>query len=436
MPAPRPNIVYQHSHDTGRYIQPYGYDIPAPNMQRLAAEGVLFRHAHCAAPTCSPSRAALLTGQAAHSSGMNGLCHRGWRLDDYRQHLVHALHPAGYHTVLAGLQHVAPDPALLGFDEDLSTQHKAAREVASRAAAFLDSVSEEPFFIDIGFRENHRAFPQTDAAEARYVRPPDPLPDTEATRRDMAGYCAMVHDHDAGVGVVLDALDANGLTDNTLVIQTTDHGIAFPLMKCNLTDHGTGVLLIMRGPHAFSGGRVLDSLVSQIDLFPTLCDLLEIPPPGWLQGRSMMPLIRGETDEINEAVFAEVNYHAAYEPQRSVRTRRHKYIHRYGEYAGVTLPNVDNGLSKTCLLEHDWTDRQPEVEQLYDLAFDPHEARNLAAEPAMAPVLAQMRERLGRWMRETDDPILDGLPLPPPPGARFNEPHQESPGDPVTETPG
>ena len=92
------------------------------------------------------------------------------------------------------------------------------------------------------------------------------------------------------------------------------------------------------------------------------------------------------------------------------------------------LPNVDDGLSKTCLLEHDWTDRQPEKEQLYDLTFDPHEARNLAAEPAMAPVLAQMRE--------TDDPILDGLPLPLPPGARFNEPHHGSPNAPVTKPPG
>ena len=92
MGARRPNILYIHSHDTGRYVQPYGHAIPTPHIQRLAEEGVLFRKAFCAAPTCSPSRASLLTGQHAHNSGMLGLAHRGFKLNDYKQHL--ALHPA------------------------------------------------------------------------------------------------------------------------------------------------------------------------------------------------------------------------------------------------------------------------------------------------------------------------------------------------------
>ncbi|NLF01445.1 MAG: sulfatase-like hydrolase/transferase, partial [Anaerolineales bacterium] len=87
----RPNILYIHSHDTGRYVQPYGHAIATPNIQRLADEGILFRRAFSAAPTCSPSRAALLTGQCAHSSGMLGLAHRGFCLNDVRQHLVHTL---------------------------------------------------------------------------------------------------------------------------------------------------------------------------------------------------------------------------------------------------------------------------------------------------------------------------------------------------------
>ncbi len=79
-----PNILYLHSHDTGRYVQPYGHAIPTPNIQRLAEQGVLFRKAFCAAPTCSASRACLLTGQYAHSNGMLGLAHRGFSLRDYR----------------------------------------------------------------------------------------------------------------------------------------------------------------------------------------------------------------------------------------------------------------------------------------------------------------------------------------------------------------
>ncbi len=87
---------------------------------------------------------------------------------------------------------------------------------------------------------------------------------------------------------MLDALDANGLSENTLVICTTDHGIAFPRMKGNLTDHGIGVMLIMRGPGGFTGGKVYDALVSHIDLYPTICDLLEIEHPSWLQGTSLL----------------------------------------------------------------------------------------------------------------------------------------------------
>ena len=92
---PLPNIVYMHSHDTGRHIEPYGHPVPAPNLMQLARKGVLFRKAFCAAPTCSPSRAALLTGQCAHSSGMIGLAHRGLALNDYSQHLVNTLCPVG-----------------------------------------------------------------------------------------------------------------------------------------------------------------------------------------------------------------------------------------------------------------------------------------------------------------------------------------------------
>src|SRR6476660_8683988 len=103
----RPNLVYIHSHDTGRFVSPYGYAIATPNLQKLAESGVLFRKAFCAAPTCSPSRAALLTGQAPHSSGLIGLAHRGFALHDPAQHLAHTLKNAGYYGVLTGMQHVA-----------------------------------------------------------------------------------------------------------------------------------------------------------------------------------------------------------------------------------------------------------------------------------------------------------------------------------------
>src|SRR3954453_18517055 len=135
----RPNILYLHSHDTGRYIQPYGYAVPTPNLQKLAAEGFLFRQAFDAAPTCSPSRASLLTGQCPHSSGMLGLAHRGFSLNDYGQHVIHTLRKAGYNSALCGLQHIARDPKIIGYDRIVPTGSNRAANVAPAAVEFLKS---------------------------------------------------------------------------------------------------------------------------------------------------------------------------------------------------------------------------------------------------------------------------------------------------------
>jgi N-sulfoglucosamine sulfohydrolase len=226
-------------------------------------------------------------------------------------------------------------------------------------------------------------------------------------------------------------LDANDLADNTLVICTTDHGIAFPGMKCNLTDHGIGVMLIMRGPGGFEGGKVCDAMISHTDLYPTICELVGIEPPNWLQGKSIMPLIRGEVEQIHDQVFAEVTYHAAYEPMRGVRTLRYKYIRRFEARDSPVLPNCDDGPSKDVWMKHGWQQEAPAMEQLYDLVFDPNEAYNLADHPSLTKVLAEMRSRLDRWMRETDDPLLQG-PVAAPPGARVNDPDGTSPRETTT----
>src|SRR6476661_4432381 len=144
----RPNILYLHSHDTGRYIQPYGHKIPTPNLQKLAGQGVLFRRAFDAAPTCSPSRASLLTGQCPHKSGMLGLAHRGFSLNDYSHHMLYTLRQAGYHSVLAGLQHIAARPETIGYDEILPHRSQSAVDVAPAAVAYLNRHPKQPFFLD------------------------------------------------------------------------------------------------------------------------------------------------------------------------------------------------------------------------------------------------------------------------------------------------
>jgi N-sulfoglucosamine sulfohydrolase len=422
------NIVYIHSHDSGRYLQPYGHAVPTPNIQRLASEGMLFRRAFSAAPTCSPSRSALLTGQCPHQNGMLGLAHRGFSMVDYNRHIVHTLRDAGYVSVLAGLQHVAPKPEMIGYDEILTPKGQAsAVRVAPVAVEFLNRKQTKPFFLDIGFFETHREYPEpTKDDDERYMLPPTPIPDTPAARKDTAAYHASARLLDHGVGQVLEALDRNGLTGNTLVISTTDHGVAFPLMKCNLEDFGWGVSMIMRGPGGFTGGKVCDAMVSHIDVFPTICELTGIQRPAWLEGKSMMPVVRGEATEINEEVFAEVNYHAAYEPKRAVRTQRYKYIRRYGDKHTPVLPNCDDGLSKSVWVEYGWKNMVLPEESLYDLIFDPAEHHNLAGEAGSKQVLTDMRQRLDRWMRATNDPLLRG-PVAAPRGAQVNNPNGMSP---------
>jgi arylsulfatase A-like enzyme len=431
----RPNILYIHSHDTGRYVQAYGHNVPTPNIQRLAEQGILFRQAFCAGPTCSPSRAALLTGQCAHSSGMIGLAHRGFTLNDYDQHLVHTLRKAGYASTLIGVQHVAPNPEIIGYDRIVPTDSNQAKHVAPAATAFLEKTPQQPFFLSVGFSETHRRFPAAGPTDdARFCAPPNPLPDTPETRNDMAAFKASARALDQGIGSVLSALDANGLTEDTLVICTTDHGIAFPGLKCNLTDHGIGIMLIVRGPGGFNGGQVCDAMVSHIDLFPTICELLGIDKPSWLRGTSIMPVVRGETDQVNDEIFAEVTYHAAYEPQRAVRTQRWKYIRRFQDRQGPVLPNCDGSPSKEVWLKHGWQERRPAMEQLYDLIFDPNESNNLAGDPAMVEVLKEMRTRLVGWMETTGDPLLQGT-VPAPSGAIVNDPDSPSPDSPTSIVP-
>jgi len=429
----RPNIVYLHVHDMGRYCQPYGYAIPTPVIQRLAEEGMLFYNVFSAGPTCSPSRAALLTGRYPHNCGMTGLAHRGWKLNNYKRHIIHTLKKAGYYSVLLGGQHVAPDTRMIGYDETHTYNPKIKKyphiQTIEATEKWFRKVPKQPFFAAVGFGLTHRDFvdpgPEDDP---RYTRPPEPLPNTPVTRRDMASYNTHARELDKMYDRVFKAMKEGGVYENSLIICTTDHGIAFPSMKCNLTDHGTGVMLIMRGPGGFLGGKTTDAMISQMDIFPTLCDLLNIEKPDWLQGKSFMPILNGEKKEINEQIFTEVNYHAAYEPLRAVRTKRWKYIRRYDDRNKPVLANCDNSPSKDVWLKHGWKNRDVPKEQLYDLIYDPIEVNNLAYhnDPEIQKVLQDMRQRLDKWMQQTDDPLLKG-PIPPPAGCVYNDPDDVSP---------
>jgi arylsulfatase A-like enzyme len=428
----RPNILYIHSHDTGRYVQPYGHAIPTPNIQWLADQGIMFRNAFCAAPSCSGARAALLTGEYCHTNGMIGLAHRGFSLADYDHQLVRVLAAAGYHAELIGEQHISADPRVLGYDVVREIPDTMAHTVAPAAIEALRGGIQEPFFMSVGFFETHRSyFAPSSVRDRVYSLPPPFLPDTPEIREDVAGYKASARSLDHGIGSVLAALHLTGLDERTLVICTTDHGLAFPTAKASLLDRGIGVMLIVRGPGGFHGGRAFDELVSHVDIFPTVCELAGVEPPPWLVGRSLVPLVGDrEPPGSRSEIFAELTYHAAYEPQRAIRTDRYKYVRRFDDFPYPVLPNCDDSPSKEAYLARGWAERKVARESLHDLFFNPGEGRNLIEHPGYADVLADLRARLERWMVRTADPLLAG-PVAPPPGARINRQDQRSAEDPT-----
>jgi N-sulfoglucosamine sulfohydrolase len=426
-----PNVLYLNSHDTGRYVQPYGHAIPTPNIQWLADQGVMFRNAFCAAPSCSGSRAALLTGSYCHNNGMMGLAHRGFALSQYDQHIVHTLREAGYHCELIGEQHVSASPETLGYDVVHEIENTRASAVAPAAIAAFSGDIPQPFFMSVGFFETHRSFfAPTSVRDRVYSLPPPFLPDTVEIRQDVAAYKASARSLDHGVGVVLNKLHETGLDRNTLVICTTDHGLAFPTAKASLLDRGIGVMLIMRGP-GMPVGVAHDELTSHLDVFPTICEVAGIDPPPWLQGHSLVPLVSGtEPPGRRQEVFSELTYHAAYEPQRAIRTERFKYTRRFDDFPYPVLANCDDSPSKDAYLARGWARRPVSREALHDLFFNPGEGRNVIDDPDYANLAEYLRGRLENWMAQTSDPLLDG-PVPAPPGARINRQDQRSAGEPT-----
>lgn len=431
----RPDIVIIHSHDCGRSIQPCGWPVATPNLLAFAKEGVLFRHAHCAAPTCGPSRAALMTGEYPHQCGMFGLPGRdGWKLNDPSRHLVHVLNAAGYLTALAGVQHEVnhADLSPLNYQRLLDTRPQKGEhypETLDRVEEFLHeqttTAGRPPFFLSVGLDEPHRnnlarpeigvgnesaRFSKTryydpEKLDWRYTAPPPWLADIPEIRKDAESFNEGVRILDESVGRLLAMLRHRGLDQNTLVILTTDHGIEFTGGKKTLREQGTGVFLMLRGPGGFSGGKVVESLVSHIDLAPTVLDVAGLPPCPWHQGKTLRPLAADPSAALRDAVFTEQNYHGGLEALRAVRTARHRYVLRHNP-AGYTMRH--DGPTCPIMESYGAYDQPTGHEELFDLYLDPMEHHNLAASPAHAAIKAELRARLETWMRDTADCFPSG----------------------------
>lgn len=364
-------------------------------------------------------------------------------MDDYGKHLVRFLKDNGYHTCLFGVQHEAPDTAMIGYDyyyeADCPESDFMARDTGAcvHAAKYIKEYWEDkPFFMSVGFIHTHRGYPKDaeNYINPDYVMPPFTVADTKENRADMAAYIRSAQIADDCVGMVLDALKESGREDDTIVLFTTDHGIAFPFMKCNGYDTGIGVAMIMKYKDNPAAGQVCDSLLSQIDIFPTLCDMNGLEKPDYIQGKSFASLFSDLSAEINQEIFSEVTYHAAYEPMRCIRTRRYKLIRYYDFHNGYVPANIDESPSKRQLIDSGLLKKTRAREMLFDLYIDPLERENLIENPDYKEIYTELRMKLENWMEKTNDPLIGvSYRVPRPKDAYVNRLQDIDPANPMRE---
>jgi arylsulfatase A-like enzyme len=455
-----PNVVYIDCHDLGDWLGCYGRPwLDTPHLDALAAQGARFGEHIAAAPICMPSRAAIYSGLMPHELGVTG--QEALQLHDDAPPLAARFRDAGYRTVLCGRLMVLNAPAEMGFTEHLESGQE---EQAETAAAFLEAqgsttragtasvarhggtlvgqdgpapARERPFLLSVSFTRCHRPFgDRYDPEVVDRIEVPPYLPDTDATRRDLATLAWQIHELDRRVGLILAALGRAGLADHTLVVFTTEHGPAIARAKHTTYDSGLRTALLLRLPGVIPAGTVVDTMTSNVDLLPTVTDLCGLPAgsaraasapprpdtrgesgsPGHATacGMSWAPLLTAaDTGAVRAFAFSEFNWGRRsgcwyYTPSRVIRSARYKLIRSYRR-----IPiYVDSGWLARYAGDHETVQRWygeplPDV-QLFDLQEDPFELRNRAGDPALAAIEADLAERLDRHLQTTSDPILTG----------------------------
>jgi N-sulfoglucosamine sulfohydrolase len=436
-PAARRSVLLVIADDQARgAFGAYGNPvIRTPSLDRLAAEGVRFTRAFATVASCSPSRATLLTGLHTHTHGQYGLAHA-----THNQHSfdsvksLPALLRGRYRTGIIGKDHVKPD-SVYPFEVRLTSGFRGNRDVAemARRAREFFTADDRPFFLVVGYSDPHRAGePRSGwggfANDQDYAgierityRPEDVivppfLPDQPEVRAELAEYYQAVSRLDQGVGLLLRALEESGRAGETLVVYLSDNGMPFPGAKTTLYDAGIFLPLVVRAPPPGPRGVVNEALVSWIDVAPTVLDWTATPPPEGLPGRSLLPVLGQERPPGWDTVYASHQMHeiTMYYPMRAIRTRTHKliwnlahelsYPHASDLWHSPTWQGIlRRGDGKMGRRSVEAYLRRPEYE-LYDLAADPDETRNLAGEPALAALREELKARLLQMLAASGDP--------------------------------
>ncbi|MBI1312633.1 sulfatase-like hydrolase/transferase [bacterium] len=377
--ADRPNILFAFADDWGRYasayakLEPGGISdlVSTPNFDRIAHEGVLFRNAFVNAPSCTPCRSSILSGQFFWRTGRGAIL-QGAVWDFSIPTFPVLLRDAGYHIGYTykvwgpGTPANAPFTATEAYNRAGSSFNgfsqiaSKAEDVAVAKTQLLEQVrgnfrdflskrgTNSPFLYWFGPTNCHRKWIAGSGKQLWNINPDDLkgrlppfLPDVPVVREDVADYLGEVQAFDAALGVLIEELKRIGELDNTLIAVSGDHGMpGVPNGKCNLYDFGVAVPLAIRWPGTATPGRVVDDFVLLPDLTPTFLAAAGLPPAAVMTGRSLVPILNsqknGQVDPSRDSVIVGRERHVARArtgnlpyPQRAIRTKDYLYIRNF-----------------------------------------------------------------------------------------------------------
>ncbi|KAF5230116.1 hypothetical protein FAUST_9976 [Fusarium austroamericanum] len=453
--SPRKNILLMIADDLGReQVGCYGGQRQlTPNLDGLAASGSRFDMAFTSTASCSGSRTVIYTGLHTHETGSYGLTHgdNGFRTFDNVESAPLLFNKIGYKTGILGKVHVSPDN-LYPWQIRLESESRNVAAIADEADSFFQTskAEDKPFFLTIGFVDPHRQLGTRGGfgnVEDNYdprlkdkiykpedVTVPSFLSDIPEVREEFAEYYRSIHRMDQGVGMILKALERNGLSDNTLVLFLSDNGPPFVNSKTTLFEAGVRLPFLMRAP-GFTTGSTNPNLVSYVDILPTFLDWAghsNTPSQdGYVQrkGRSILPIAGFLQPQPGwDRVFGSHTFHEItnYWPTRFMRNRRFKYhrnicwkldfpfamdLYASRSWEGMRNASGDKEPMIGPRRLRDYICRPPE--ELFDLENDPREIINLAGDPTFTKVLKSMRDELELWQKSTHDLWLwrDGAPV-------------------------
>ncbi len=429
---PLPNILFAISDDqTWLYTGASGDRVvKTPAFDKVAREGVLLTHTYCSAPSCTPSRGAILTGQASFrlEEGADLWSTLPAKFAVFPDLLEAAGYRVGYTRKGWGPGRIEPG----------GRKRNPAGPRFKNLKDFLKSVPEgKPFCFWFGSYDPHRPYDKGSGLRSgkkpEKVRVPSFLPDAPEVRSDILDYYVEIERFDREVGEMLNLLQDSGILDNTIVVVTSDNGMPFPRAKANLYDYGTRLPLAVRWPARVKGGRVIDDFISFADFAPTFLKAAGLEPPPSMTGKSFLNLLvsdkAGRIDPKRDKVFTGRERHAYCRkgglgyPCRAIRTYRFLYMRnfepdRWPAGDPEMYGDIDGSPTKTFMLENrrasgvgslfDLAFGKRPPEELYDIEKDPFQMSNVAGDPDHAEAKKKLRAELDRWMKEMRDPRAFG----------------------------